>query len=617
VVYLATSRSQRRFLPLVGREQEYERRTQSPVSHHDTLVAPARDTRDAEQPLVLGRYRLLERLGAGGFGVVWRARDELLHREVALKRIALPTAEDRDRATREALAGARLAHPAIVALYEAGADDGAFYLISELVHGGTLAAAIAVDELPDEELLEIGIALCDALAHAHARGVVHRDVKPQNILLPVPQGPAAAKLTDFGGAQLVGEEALTRTGDVLGTFAYMAPEQSEGRGAGAEADLYSLALVLYEGLSGVNPVRGPTPAATVRRIGRPLPALERLRGDLPRSLTRALDAALHPVPQERGTLGELHDALHETLAHGLRRSARRRRRRAEAAAEAPAGAARIAHYDSGARVSGTEPAALDPGSPESHSVPEHLPDTAGWLTLQRLLWLLGALALCVWQVSERRPGVALLAVAAALPPVLLVRRPGARWLAAALAPVLGLVGLAGAFPAVAGQAPRWRTRALLGALGYWWLVLGGPLLDEPGRRLWLELPAGALAAGGTGGHRYRVAWEGSLTGAANHALLPLLGLGVLLGAILWAAAAAVLPRLVRGAGVVPDTLAAIVWAVVLAGAAPLLDAGLLGPAALGHAGGSSPRGVILGASLGAVFAVGACALRGRADSYDH
>src|SRR5437879_6439880 len=142
--------------------------------------------------LVLGRYSLCERLGAGGFGVVWRARDELLGREVALKRISLPDG-DSERASREALAAARLGHPAIVALYEACAASDAFYIISELVRGETLARLIATRALDDARVLGIGIALVDALAHAHARGVIHRDVKPQNVLVPFePQGPASA-----------------------------------------------------------------------------------------------------------------------------------------------------------------------------------------------------------------------------------------------------------------------------------------------------------------------------------------------------------------------------------------------------------------------------------------
>ena len=204
--------------------------------------------------LVLDRYRLLECLGAGGFGVVWSAHDELLHREVAVKRIAIAPDGDSERATREALASARLAHPAIVALYEACAVDDAFYLISELVGGRTLAQLIAERSLADEEIVQIGLALTGALEHAHSRGVIHRDVKPQNVLVPdrhpddATPAAAVAKLTDFGGASLAGEDVLTRTGDVLGTLAYMAPEQSEGREAREPADLYSLALVLVRGL---------------------------------------------------------------------------------------------------------------------------------------------------------------------------------------------------------------------------------------------------------------------------------------------------------------------------------------------------------------------------------
>jgi len=584
------------------------------VDHHDTLVAPVREPRD-DDALLLGRYRLRERLGAGGFGVVWRAQDELLCREVALKRIPLPTAADRERARREALAGARLAHPAIVALYEAAADDEAFYLISELVHGETLAEAIAADDLDDDELLEIGVALCDALAHAHGRGVVHRDVKPHNILLPgaaaqADSRPAVAKLADFGGARLAGEEALTRTGDVLGTFAYMAPEQIEGREAGPAADLYALALVIYEGLSGVNPVRGPTPAATVRRIGRPLPPLGRLRGDLPRSLTRTLDGALLPDPGERCSLAELRAALARDVVRGPRWSG--------GDTDADAGPRRRTR-----REPEPDPGDGDPtGEPDpgygGHTVePEPEPDAGGWLTAQRLAWLAAALAVCVWQAAGHRPGVALPALAAVLPLVGLVRRPGPSWLGAGLAPALGVVGLAGAYPALAGQAPRWRSRALLGGLGYWWLALAGPLLDGGGRILWLALPAdaagrGAVGPAGVGGHLYRALWEGSPGSALTHAVTPLLGLGLLLGALLWALAAVSLPWLVRGRGAGPDALGALAWAMALAAATPLLDSW-----PPGRVGAPGPHGVILGAALGAALAVAARALRGRTGADGH
>jgi hypothetical protein len=533
---------------------------------------------------VLGRYRLLERLGAGGFGVVWRAHDELLHREVAVKRISLGAGGDpidSARASREALASARLAHPAIVVLHEACAAQDAFYLISELVHGDTLAELIAARALADEELLEIGLALSGALHHAHARGVFHRDVKPQNVL--VPHSPAepggAAKLTDFGGARLAGEEALTRTGDVLGTFAYMAPEQSEGREAAAPADLYALALVLYEALSGVNPVRGATPAATVGRIGRPIAPLERRRGDLPRSLTRAIDLALTPVAEQRGTLEDLHLALEQALEQGLKRGRHGRDRRGRALApreEVP---------DSDGRLGDGRLGVTDQLDREPAARP----------ALPRAVWLGCALAAIAWQVWVGHPGVALLLLAAAAPLVLLPRRCGVRWLIAALAPALGLVGLAGAFPALAGQRARLSERAALAALGFWWLTLAEPLLD---RRLWLGSPVGTPA---------RAVWEGSLSSAAAHVVGPALNLSVVAGAGVWAVAAALLPWVVRGRSAMLDVVAAAAWS------AALLLASL--PRYIGlsaHVSSTTPRGAVLGALLGGMLVVAARALRGPA-----
>ncbi len=572
-------------------------------------------------------------LGAGGFGVVWRAHDEVLRREVAVKRIPLAPGEDGERATREALASARLAHPAIVALYEARPAQDAFFLISELVDGDTLAQLIAEDELADSQVLQIGVALCSALEHAHERGVIHRDVKPQNVLvphgadLPPPISEAfgaVAKLTDFGGALLSGSDALTRTGDVLGTLAYMAPEQSEGREAAETADLYSLALVLYEALSGVNPVRGATPAETVRRIGRPVRPLARVRRNVPHELARTIDRALARSPSARGSLGELREALEQALEDGPRLPTRGRVRRGGARAgaferqqgEAPTELAGVEHeqtfnYGRTRKLDrvGPGPIAQLPARADEHDA--HLQElraiaqAAGGPAqrtprrgLPRAVWLAAALALVVWQTAAGRPGVGLLALVALLPVVLLPigRRDRAGtggWLTCALAPILGTIGLAGAFPAIAGQAPRWRMRAALGALGYWWLALAEPLLA---RHLWLGPAAGTPA---------RAAWEGSLSSTAVHVLGPLLSMGLLLGAALWAGGAVLLPLLVRGRNAALDVAAAVLWAAALAAAAPSLDSGLAVQAA--HA---TPRGAIVGAVLGAALAVAARALRG-------
>ncbi len=580
-----------------------------------TLVWEARPQRRDE--LLLGRYRLVERLGAGGFGVVWHAHDEQLDRPVALKRIPLPSEQDRERATREALATARLSHPAIVALYEARADEDAFYLISELVHGDTLALLIAEDRLCDEEVLEIGLTLCEALEHAHARGVIHRDVKPHNVLVPretdTPSrspGSPVAKLADFGGATLAGDEALTRSGDVFGTLAYMAPEQSEGHEAGPSADLYSLGLVMYEALSGVNPVRGRTPAATARRIGAPIEPLARRRRDLPRELTRALDSAIVGDPERRGTLGELHEALALALDSGLRPRLLARRVGARIPRNLPAEEGSLEQAleqaESETRVAATAVhggVVASPRLPRSARAraasedPEQQTSTERpsrrLVVLPRSLWLGCVLAVAVWQAAQGRAGVSLLVLAAGAPLIFLPRRAGPGWLAAALAPVLGLAGLAGAFPALAGQRASWRARAALALLGFWWLALAEPLLA---RHLWLGPPAGLPP---------RAIWEASFDTTSKQVVGPLLTVELLIGAVVWALAATILPWIVRGRSAALDVVAAVAWTVGLLAATPLLERVLLS-----HSNQPSPRGALLGAVLGCALAVCARALRG-------
>ncbi len=576
------------------------------TSSEDAGIRVSDKRSKARGELLLGRYRLVERLGAGGFGVVWRAHDEQLDRAVAVKRIPLPCEQDGERARREALATARLSHPSIVRLYEATPDEEAFYLISELVEGETLAGLIAEDRLSDEEIVEVGLALVEALEHAHAQGVIHRDVKPQNVLVPrdaleraPTRGapPAAAKLADFGGASLAGDEALTRTGDVFGTLAYMAPEQSEGEEVGAPADLYSLALVLYEAFSGVNPVRGRTPAATARRIGAPIEPLERHRRDLPRALTRALDQALGREPGLRGSLADLHDALSDALERGLRVGLLDRRSASRRALTPPhecQGGKPIPRSEQGAAA--PEAGVFADAGTDTRSA--SLDDDASVaprrrIALPRLLWLGCLLAVAAWQAAQARSGVSLLVLAAGAPLLALPRREGPGWLAAALAPALGLAGLAGAFPALAGQRAGWRARAGLAALGFWWLALAEPLLA---RRLWLGPPSGLPPRG---------AWEDSFGKAAIHVVGATLTVELLLGAAVWALAAAILPWIVRGRSAALDVAAALAWTVALLVAVPLLDRALLA-----HTSQASPRGALLGAVLGCVLAVCARALRG-------
>ena len=176
-----------------------------------------------------------------------------------------------------------------------GEEDGNALLVSELVEGSTLASLAGEDVLSDREIGEIGADLCEALDHAHSRGVIHRDIKPQNV--QVVDGQPRAKLMDFGIALITDAAGLTATGDVIGTLAYMSPEQAEGLEAGPEADVYSLALTLYECWSGENPHRRGNAVATVRSIGRRARSLHRLRPDLPRELDRGDRRLPRPAPR--------------------------------------------------------------------------------------------------------------------------------------------------------------------------------------------------------------------------------------------------------------------------------------------------------------------------------
>jgi hypothetical protein len=215
------------------------------------------------------------------------------------------------------------------------------------------------------------------------------------------------------------------------------------------------------------------------------------------------------------------------------------------------------------------------------------------MALPRLVWIGGLLAAAAWQAAVGRSGVSLLLLAAGVPLLVLPRRSGPGWLAAALAPVLGLAGLAGAYPALAGQRASWRGRAALAALGFWWLALAEPLLE---RRLWLGPPAGIPSRG---------VWEASFGKTASDVVGAALTPELLIGAAVWALAAAILPWIVRGRRAALDVAAAVAWTVALLAATPLIEHTLLS-----HASQPSPRGALIGAVLGCALAIGARALRG-------
>ncbi len=239
----------------------------------------------------MGRFRIEERIGSGGMGTVYRAFDERLERTVAVKEIECAGA---DRILREAQAAARLNHPAIVTLYELGERDGHAILVSELVDGQTLDRLVHEGSISDRDVAQIGADLCAALQHAHKRGVVHRDVKPQNaIVRPWESDRRRAKLMDFGIAAVAGAPALTATGEVVGP----------------EADVYSLALTLYEAWAGENPVSRRSPAQTARQIGQAVPSLALARPDLPEAVVAQIDACLEADPRSRPALARLRTVL--------------------------------------------------------------------------------------------------------------------------------------------------------------------------------------------------------------------------------------------------------------------------------------------------------------------
>ena len=254
--------------------------------------------------LILGRFRIERAIGSGGFGTVYRAWDERLHRPVAVK--VIDGSDAAPRVVREAQAVARLAHRNIATLYELSGDGDRAFLVSELIEGDTLRALGRRGELNDNLVAEIGADAAAGLAHAHRSGVVHRDVKPENMLVSM---GGEAKLVDFGIARVAGERTLTGTGDVLGTLAYMAPEQADGQRPGPAADVYSLALTLYECFCGEHPLIRENAAATARAIGEEVAPLADVRPDLPAPLTDAIDASLDADPELRPLASELEGAL--------------------------------------------------------------------------------------------------------------------------------------------------------------------------------------------------------------------------------------------------------------------------------------------------------------------
>ncbi|MBC9728952.1 serine/threonine protein kinase [Streptomyces sp. TRM68367] len=259
--------------------------------------------------LVAERYRLEQPLGRGGMGEVWTARDELLGRTVAVKLLAVDADDTATRRfRREAEIAARLNHPHVVALYDAGAHEGRLFLAMEFVHGGSLAQQLAVHGvLPPERVAGLAAQIAAGLSAAHQQGVIHRDVKPGNLLL---SAEGTVKIADFGIARSVHDTttALTTTGQLLGTSAYLAPERALGRPAGPASDVYALGCVLYELLVGHAPFRGANAAAVVHQHVSAVPVRPgQLRRGLPHDTDDYLLRLLAKEPGHRPTAERVAD----------------------------------------------------------------------------------------------------------------------------------------------------------------------------------------------------------------------------------------------------------------------------------------------------------------------
>ncbi len=274
-------------------------------------------------PERLGRYEILHELGKGAMGVVYRARDPRINREVALKAIPLAAEfegdeleEARTKFFREAEMAGRLSHPHIVTIHDAGEDHGTAYIAMELLRGRHLVDYTASSQLlPVNVAIELLARLADALHYAHQQHVVHRDIKPANVMYDPASGEL--KITDFGIARLT-DSNRTRTGVVLGTPSFMSPEQLQGRAVTGRSDQFSLAITACQLLTGQLPFRADSmPGLMVKIAHEPHPRIRALRPDLPEGIDAVFDRALAKDPADRyDSCGAFAMALRDLVTGG-------------------------------------------------------------------------------------------------------------------------------------------------------------------------------------------------------------------------------------------------------------------------------------------------------------
>ncbi len=287
---------------------EYVQRLRQDVLGTDVqaILREAPSSADAPDPWIgrtVSHYRIADRIGGGGMGVIYRARDLRLDRQVALKFIAPELRRDSDARRRfqhEARAASALDHPNICTIHDIEeTDDGRAFIVMAAYEGETLRERIQRGRLPPSEALAIAGQVAAALGAAHERGIVHRDVKPDNVFIT---NDGVVKLLDFGLAGTT-DGAMSGAGGLEGTVAYMSPEQAEGRRASARSDVWALGVVLYEMLAGVRPFRAESPGATIERILTGTPDLDALRVEAPVGVAALVERALSKDPAGRFASG--------------------------------------------------------------------------------------------------------------------------------------------------------------------------------------------------------------------------------------------------------------------------------------------------------------------------
>lgn len=267
--------------------------------------------------IIAGRYEIFEHIAGGGMATVYKGKDNILHRIVAIKVMDPSLGHDDEFVKRfilEAQATGRLSHPNIVNVYDAGEEDGLYYMVMEFVESITLKDYIIENGfLSPEKAIDICMQICDGLSHAHSHGIIHRDIKPHNILC-TPDG--RFKLTDFGIARLIGDSNhLTKTGTVMGSVHYFSPEQASGQTISYPSDLYSLGIVLFEMLTGSVPFDAKEHImVAMMHLHEEVPDPRLVQEDLPLQLKEVLDRVLAKKPEDRyQTAIEFKEALQQSI----------------------------------------------------------------------------------------------------------------------------------------------------------------------------------------------------------------------------------------------------------------------------------------------------------------